>query len=507
MTRTLEPGRTCWQVSPCAQAGALVDARSYYRAFCRAALEARHRIALVGWQFDSTVHLLRGDEAATVDHPVELLAFLDWLCRRRPELEITILAWDFNPVFALEREWLQRAVFAIGTPQNLRFEFDAQHPPGASHHQKLALIDASIGFVGGIDFACARWDDRKHHADNPLRMDKGSPCKPYHDAMAYVRGPVVRELERLFISRWQTATGQPLEPVPETSPSVTFDDALDIAASEVALCRTSVSESERVQEVLSLHERAIANAERLIYVETQYFTAQRIHDALIERMRRSPIGVVVVMPEGADTPKEKLVLGAAQERLLHSLMLEADRLGSSVRVLSSAAAGASAKSTTFIHSKVLIVDDRLLAIGSANLTNRSLLLDSELTLAFELGVGAGEDFSVSVARIRAELMAEHAGVDADPERFACDGLIERLDALLADPSCRLTPRQIDLALAASTPVLKLEQFFDPDKPLTELELSELVAVDFDHWINVRHSATATTRQTTTSSPAPTQSNR
>jgi hypothetical protein len=85
--------------------------------------------------------------------------------------------------------------------------------------------------------------------------------------------------------------------------------------------------------------------------------------------------------------------------------------------------------------------------------------------------------------------------------------VARLDHLMLGGKSRLAPRQIDLVLASSSPVLKLEQFFDPEKPLTELELSELVAVDFEDWISARHSATATTRQTTTISPTPTQSNR
>jgi phosphatidylserine/phosphatidylglycerophosphate/cardiolipin synthase-like enzyme len=439
---------------------------------------------------------------------VELLAFLDALCRRRPELEVTILAWDFNPVFALEREWLQRAVFALGTASNLRFEFDATHPSGGSHHQKLAVIDASVGFAGGIDFACSRWDDRAHRADNPLRTDNGSPGKPYHDVMAYVQGSAVRELERLFIQRWEAAVGERLEPVPDSDPVPEIADAIPVAAREVGLCRTMHSGRECVSEVLELHRRAISEAERLVYIETQYFTAGAVHDALVERMRRSPISVVLVMPEGADTPKERLVLGAAQERLLRSLSQEAERLGSQFRLLSTLASGpAELRLPTFIHSKVLLVDDRLLAVGSANLTNRSLLLDSELTLAFEETERPDGEVARAVARLRAELLGEHAGVLPDLEFFACDGLVARLDTLLASGKSRLALRQIDEELATVTPVVHLEQLFDPQKPLTEIELSELVGVDFESWISARHSATATTRQSTTSIPTPTQSNR
>jgi hypothetical protein len=327
--------------------------------------------------------------------------------------------------------------------------------------------------------------------------------------MAYVRGAAVRDLERLFLERWQVAVGERLEPVPDSEATFEFDDAIPVPAREVGLCRTVRFANEQISEVLQLHRRAILQAERLIYLETQYFTAGAVRDVLVERMRRSPVSVVLVMPVGADTPKERLVLGAAQERLLQSLALEAERLGSRFRLFSSTPSGpAPQRSATFIHSKVLVVDDRVLAIGSANLTNRSLLLDSELTLAFEEVERRDGDVARAIARTRAELLGEHSGVVPDLEFFACDdGLVQRLDTLVASGNSRLAPRQIDRELAESSPVLNLEQLFDPAKPLTELELTELVGVDFDDWSSARHSATATTRQTTTSIPTPTQSNR
>jgi phospholipase D1/2 len=483
----LEVGSTCFRRVPCNEAALLVDASDYYRAFCQAAQSAERRLLLAGWQFDSNVHLLRGEDARTAltleGLPSELLPFLDALCRRRPELEVLILAWNFNPVFALEREWLQQAVFGLGSPKNLRFRFDSHHPLGASHHQKIAIIDDRMGFAGGIDLANSRWDDRAHRVDNPLRVTKGEPQKPYHDAMVVVTGSAACELEGLFIRRWQAATGETLEPLcsrgrgkPE---SAAFAGALSIEASEVGICRTDRSGSSLVSEILSLYERSIAAAEHSIYIETQYFTARAIRDALVLRMQatdRPPLDLVLVMPLGADTPKERVVLGAAQERLLLSLSRTAERHGCRFRIYCSAAAGSESGTPkpTFIHSKVLVVDDRLLAVGSANLTNRSLLLDTELTLAFEDPTGRGP-LSRSIAAIRAELLGEHAGVAVDREFFRGRGLTKRLDALAARGQSRLFQRPIDQELATSDPLLRLEYLFDPDKPLSEVELAELVA--------------------------------
>ncbi len=455
----------------------LIDAHDYYATLYAEAQRAERRILLAGWQFNSDVALLRGSEAERAEYPVELLPFLVALCRERPELEVRILAWDFNPVFALEREWLQRAVFDFATPDNLRFEFDGRHAPGACHHQKFAVIDERVAFVGGIDLASARWDARRHLADDPLRCEKGEPQKPYHDTMAWVSGPAVRELEGLFLERWSATSGEVLAPLSAASQGPPrIERGLSLETDQVGVLRTLHAGSAVVTETLAFYRAAIQSATRSIYLETQYLTARSIHDALVERLtdqEREPIDVVVMMPLGADTPKERLVLGAAQERLLVSLFKHAERSPGRLRVYGSSAYGCGdTPKPTFIHSKLLIVDDRLLLIGSANLTNRSLLLDSELGLAFE-SAAPGDPLSLGIARLRAELLGEHAGVEPDPQYFAGHGLISRLDPLL--PGCRLIARTLDAELAGNPPLLRLEKLFDPQKPLDEVELDELVA--------------------------------
>jgi phospholipase D1/2 len=481
MTNTLPPGSRYGLTAPSECSRLLVDARDYYRAFYAEATRAERSILLAGWQFDSQVELLRGEDAVGAERPVRFLPFLEALSKERPDLQIYILAWDYSAVFAMEREWLQRALFAWTTPANVHFRFDDRHPPGASHHQKFAVIDGDLAFVGGIDVASARWDDREHRLHNPLRFEHDEAQKPYHDVMAFVSGQAAEELEALFAERWQAATGESLELRPFTNRArqPAFVEGLPIDAAEVRISRTECGTGEPAAvgaEVLALYESAISRAERLIYIETQYFTAGAIHDALTARMRerdRGPLQVVVVMPNGADSEKERLALGAAQDRLLASLKATASETGSQMRIYSTwALAEDGAKVATFIHSKVLIVDDRLLCVGSANLTNRSLLLDTELCASWEDPSGEGPT-ARSIARVRAELLGEHAGIPADLEFSRIDGLVDRLDALLQGGDSRLFERE--LTLADSAPTLHLERVFDPDKPLDQLELAELVS--------------------------------
>lgn len=482
MTPLLLPGSTCRQTAHTSRTRLLVDARDYYRAFYAEAMRAQRSILLAGWQFNSQVELLRGADAEGAQGPVHFLPFLEALSRQKPELQIYILAWDYSAVFAMEREWLQRVLFSWTTPANVHFRFDSSHPLGASHHQKFAVIDGDSAFVGGIDLASARWDDREHRLHNSLRFEHGEPQKPYHDAMAFVSGEAAQALETLFAERWQAATGEPLElPPAESAPrEPAFEEGLFIDATEVGISRTecSADAGAACAEILALYKTAFARAEQLIYIETQYFTANPMLEALTERMRerdRPGLQIVVVMPNAADTEKERIVLGAAQDRLLGSLQAIAEETGCALRIYSTWACSddGGAKVATFIHSKLLIVDDRILCVGSANLTHRSLLLDTELGIAWEAPSGQGPTAD-SIARVRAELLGEHSGTGADLDFFAVKGLVERLDALVESGESRLFVRELTMTESADT--LHLERVFDPNKPLDQLELEEIVSL-------------------------------
>jgi phosphatidylserine/phosphatidylglycerophosphate/cardiolipin synthase-like enzyme len=85
----------------------------------------------------------------------------------------------------------------------------------------------------------------------------------------------------------------------------------------------------------------------------------------------------------------------------------------------------------YVHAKIMIVDDRMMRVGSANFNNRSMGLDSECDLTFEAD-GEGDDLCATIAGLRADLLAEHLGtqietVQAELERSG--SLIATIDAL------------------------------------------------------------------------------
>jgi phospholipase D1/2 len=464
----LAEGRNCYARPSVKESRAIVDARAYYRAFYRAACRARRSIVIAGWQFDTGVELLRGEDAVGAHYPVTFLALLDTLCRERPELRVHILAWDYSLVYVLEREWLQRLKVAFQASEAIRFEF-ARHPAfNGSHHQKFAVFDGALAFAGGLDLCDERWDDCDHRSQNPFRVNgAGECCRPNHEVQAAVTGEAALMLARLFRDRWRQAVGEDLAveaPGLEDAPAYELeallsDNTYRLRSGTVALSRTSFEEPEPITESRELYLDAIAAAERLIYVETQYFTSRSVAAAFVERFSdrsRSLLQVIVMLPRGADNSKERFALGPAQSSALEQIEAAARAGRHELRLLCSTPEGDSSVAT-FIHSKVLIVDDTFLTIGSANFTERSMGLDSELGLAWE---AEGDlELTSDIRDFRAALLAEHAG-RSPAEFLEIKGLVERIDALSLGPTRRLEPFPFERLSASPL----RNQIFDPGDP-------------------------------------------
>lgn len=145
MRRILKPGRNCWGIYDVWET---VKALDYYRAFYSAAEAAQHYILIAGWQFDTEVQLLRGDDRKEPDQEVRLYPFLRGLCERNPKLSIYILAWDFSIVYAMSREWFQEWRFTWGASSQIKFYFDIT-PSALVIIKNLSLWTAASPLSGG----------------------------------------------------------------------------------------------------------------------------------------------------------------------------------------------------------------------------------------------------------------------------------------------------------------------------------------------------------------------
>ncbi|MEJ2313179.1 MAG: phospholipase D-like domain-containing protein [Nitrospirota bacterium] len=492
MKRILQPGVNCMGLYEVESTGLVVDGYDYYRFFYRAAKNARRYILITGWQFDSAFALLRGGEAEEAGGEVTMLRFLAGLCEDNPDLEIYILAWDFIEFYLVKREWFQDRKFNRSACERLHFRFDSRHAVGASHHEKFVVVDGELAFAGGLDLCSSRWDQRDHRLDNPLRRDRmGKHYEPYHDTQSCHTGPLARQLAEVFKVRWENSGGEKLdlpEPAGEARREGFF--TIPISAREVAISRTRaktiVPHQESVQEIRSLYVDAVSAAERLIYIENQYFSSQAVYKALVDRMRapgRPKLQIIFVLPKRPHSLLEEVSLSFAQSKMLKNMIDIASSEGHSLGIYYRVAGikdGAGVP--VHIHSKLLLVDDRFLTVGSANTTNRSMGLDTEINVAWEAHSEEQGELRESLREVRLSLLREHTGLgeDEDHDLQVVEGLVERLEVLATSSRCRLRHHTLETLVEEGVlpSGIGLEDLkVDPETPILEENIFELMARD------------------------------
>jgi phosphatidylserine/phosphatidylglycerophosphate/cardiolipin synthase-like enzyme len=406
----LQPGRNCWRTVPAEKATVLIDGEEYFSQLETTLRKAQRSIMIIGWDFDGGIRL-RPDLPPEASPPLGPL--LRSLVEERPELEIRILVWSIAVVHApgapgpliFGAEWQNHP--------RLQLRLDKHHPLYAAHHQKIVCIDDSLAFVGGMDLTVMRWDTPDHACDNPYRLkEDGTVYDPVHDVQMVVTGPAAHSIAELANDRWQIATGEEppclprpaLDPWPENLP-VHFINA------PIAIARTYPAWGEQlaVQEAAALNLDALCAAQRSIYIEAQYMTAPCIGD-ILEQHLANPSGpeIVVIQTHESHGWAEKRVMGTNRDRLIRRLR-KADRYDR-LRVYYPVVPAKDGFCQVLIHSKLIIVDDTFLRIGSSNLNNRSIGLDTECDLALE----ATDDYMRrTIAHLRDRLLAEHLGTQVD----------------------------------------------------------------------------------------------
>jgi phosphatidylserine/phosphatidylglycerophosphate/cardiolipin synthase-like enzyme len=216
--RLLVPGRNCWRIERAARLAFLVDGEAYFGAVRKALAGARHSILILGWDIDSRMLLV--PDGANDGYPEPLGDFLNAVVARQPSLRGYVLSWDFAMLYAMEREWLPIYKLDWRTHRRLHFRLDDRHPAGASHHQKVIVIDDALAFVSGFDLTRCRWDTSAHACDDPRRVDhRGEHYGPFHDVGVVVTGDCARALGDLVRERWRRATGAAPRPTPPGEPA------------------------------------------------------------------------------------------------------------------------------------------------------------------------------------------------------------------------------------------------------------------------------------------------
>lgn len=431
-----EPGVTCWRIARAGRASFLIDTQSYYEALFEALRAARKSILILGWAFDPRTRLAP-DGSEGPEDPDEIGRILIALSRLKPDLDVRILVWKSRLGVNGRQDVRGHRATRLFARTAVRFREARDVPFGASHHQKVVVIDDQVAFCGGGDIVTNRWDTHDHlHADPRRILPEKRLHPPRHEVMMLVDGAAAGSLADLFRERWRDATGEaPGDPAPVPGDAWPACATVHMSGVEVAIARTKPGWMGRSEatEIRQLTLACIASARRTIYLENQYFTSSGVCDALARRLAE-PDGPEILLIVSGRAPSwfDQLTMGHARNPLVRRLQ-GADRFGRFRAFSPRNAAG----DGIIVHSKLGIFDDRVVRIGSANLNNRSEGYDTECDLAIEARTVAAHN---AVSDFRNRLLSHYLAVD--PARFrqatvAANGLVAAVDAL--NRAGRLTP--------------------------------------------------------------------
>ena len=276
----------------------------------------------------------------------------------------------------------------------------------ATYHQKLALIDGSFLVIGGLDINERRYDTPTH--DQP-------PEETWHDVSLAVTGPACDDARAHFQECWnrevkpynqrikrlrrfvRNLPGQVkrMEPVPIEPQHIRDDESKLTFIRTISRQRRTLIDfgpKPAIMEIEKAHIDAIRQAERMIYIETQFLRSREIVQALVEAGTQKPaLRLIVLLPSA---PQEVLFEGATGSPHRHGEWLQLECVDAVLRAFGDRVAFYSLVNRShshetedrgsidghpviYIHSKVFIVDHRLAIISSANLNGRSLRWDTE----------------------------------------------------------------------------------------------------------------------------------
>ena len=417
-----KPGHNVWRVARAERASLLIDGANYFAAVRAAMIKARHSILIAGWDIHSQTRLVGPSGEADDGYPETFAEFLVALVAKRPQLDIRLLLWDFSMLYAAERDPFPTLSLRWNTPHNIRFCLDDCVPIGSSQHQKLVAIDDAIAFSGGLDLTIRRWDTSAHRPNDPHRVDpNGAAYAPFHDVQMLVDGDAATGIADLFRARWQCAAFENVPMAKIDGDPWPDQVAVDLHDVEIGIARTQprYDGEEQAQEVEQLFFDGIDSAERTIYIENQFLTAPAIAQRLAARLAENPgLEVLIVSPESHHSWLEAQSMRAGRARFSGIVKkADAERVWLAYPQVTEGASTAS----TMVHSKVMVVDDRFLRVGSANLNNRSMGTDTECDLAV---IAANDQQRQAIVRMRNRLLGDHCGASEEQVAAAlesCNG--------------------------------------------------------------------------------------
>ena len=274
-----------------------------------------------------------------------------------------------------------------------------------THHQKIAVFDEKLVYIGGLDLNERRYDTPEH--DRPSD-------ETWHDVQVIVDGPAAQEAAAHLRRFEAEVNGQPVGKTQHLLRTLSARRKFDLPfLAPKAVCR----------ELAAAHADGVAQAQDLIYLETQFFRDRKLAKALAKRAKQNPkLTLIIVVPAAPedvafdDNPGSDAAYGEYLQAKCVDIVRDAFGarvfIGSPAQCRSEASDGRDTyfgAPLIYLHAKVAVFDDSHAIVCSANLNGRSLSWDTETGIATRTAAEA--------ALVKSRCFTQWLGKDADPACF------------------------------------------------------------------------------------------
>eukprot|EP01102_Stenamoeba_stenopodia_P018021 TRINITY_DN6556_c0_g2_i1.p1 TRINITY_DN6556_c0_g2~~TRINITY_DN6556_c0_g2_i1.p1 ORF type:complete len:1330 (+),score=341.95 TRINITY_DN6556_c0_g2_i1:180-4169(+) len=464
-----------------------IDGKSTYVAMVDAIKSAKKEIFITDWFLSPELYMIREDEKGAPKLQDEYRLDKLLAAKASEGVKVYVLVWNETKIaVAINSAYAQSALEKLNAGNIMVLRHPLVTPIAWSHHQKTLVIDQKLAFVGGLDLCHGRYDDHEHrivdngvvqtwkgkdyynplycphtNCDSPFTdaINRNTvPRMAWHDIHMSLDGLGARDVAVNFIQRWNYHREALQSPhpylIPITKSIVPTGTANCQVVRSIGDWSGSVGALNTETSIYKSYLYYIENAQHYIYIENQFFISSlagepvknQIALALLNRIKKAiqnqeMFRIVILLPvhpDGTfkDSASTRWIM-KWQYKTIHkggnsifeqlkkdhpSVNLEDYITFLSIRKC----AMLDNKIVTeqiYVHSKMILIDDRTAIIGSCNINDRSMMgdRDSEIAVVVNDTINTvqskmnGRPFVASrfVHALRVNLWKEHLGLDAN----------------------------------------------------------------------------------------------
>jgi phosphatidylserine/phosphatidylglycerophosphate/cardiolipin synthase-like enzyme len=409
-----------------------IDGQETFRQIYEKIHQAKICVFIANYDLDPALRFVRNSDGLVshAGHQHEAYPLQDLLVEKAREgVEVKIIVWEPRLLLRLlpgadergidgradEVNVINEVAERRGISEKLMVKIDSSAPTLTSaHHEKIVIVDNQFGFCGGLDLSRGKWDTSSHDYYNPLR-DANS--EPWHDVHAMVRGPAVWDLVYHFHQRWAYSKSKNVRQARRLRIKSNYSIRGNHGNVQAIALRTW-DELDRHGGIQAWYATMFRKAKKSIYIENQFPFQNSFATNLLERRLKEEhqLKVIIVCPMEPNLPGfigsmiAKMSVNDVNDNLA-VLRRAGDGRVKTYSLISQHPTVATKRRQIYVHSKIMIVDDKWITVGSANIDKNGFKDSSELNL--------GITSSKLSVELRTRLWQEHlqdSTLDSDFEQ-------------------------------------------------------------------------------------------